>query len=124
GGGGAARRGGQRSANRPERTEENRRRERGAAGMINADKGGVGDDVERLLAAIVRMRAPADVSQETGGVAQPPLLGGLLDPGRGHEAVSPGDQLLAMRRRARAKHIELLGGRNQRILPALFGIQH
>ncbi len=50
--------------------------------MVDADEGRVGDDVERLLAAIVRMRAPADVGEQAGGVAQPLLLGGLVDAGR------------------------------------------
>ena len=62
--------------------EEHRQREIGAAGMVDAEKAGVRDDVERLLAAIVRMRAPADVGEQAGGVAQPPLLGGLVDAGR------------------------------------------
>ena len=61
----------------------------GAAGMVDADEGRVGDDVERLLAAIVGMRAPADIGEQAGGVAQPPLLGGLVDAGRRHEAVGP-----------------------------------
>ena len=42
--------------------------------MVDADEGGVGDDVERLLAAIVRMGAPADVGEQAGGVAQALLL--------------------------------------------------
>ena len=37
----------------------------------------VGDEVERLLAAMVRMHAPADVGQQAGGVAQAALLLGL-----------------------------------------------
>ena len=57
-------------------------------------------------------------------MAQPPLLGGLVEPGRGHEAVGPGDQLLAMRGRARAQHVELLRRGDQRILAALVGVEH
>ena len=52
------------------------------------------------------MRAPADVGEQARGVAQPPLLRGLVEAGRRHEAVGPGDQLLAVRGRARAQHIE------------------
>ena len=48
-------------------------RQIGAAGMIDADEAAVGDDVERLLAAIVGMRAPADVGEQAGGMAQAPL---------------------------------------------------
>ena len=47
--------------------------------MIDADEGGVGDDVERLLAAIIRMRAPADVGEQAGGVAQAAFLRGLVE---------------------------------------------
>ena len=49
-------------------------REIGAAGMVDADEGGVGDQVEALLAAIFRMRPPADVGEQAGGVAEPRLL--------------------------------------------------
>ena len=72
--------------------------------MVDRHERRIGDDVERLLAAIVGMRAPADIGEQAGGMAQSPLLGGLVEAGRGHEAVGPGDQLLAMGRRARAQH--------------------
>ena len=57
-----------------------REREIGAAGMVDAEKAGVRDNVERLLAAIIGMRAPADIGEQTGGMAQPPLVGRLVDP--------------------------------------------
>ena len=41
--------------------EEDGERDEGAAGVIDGDEGGVSDDVERLLAAIVGMCPPADV---------------------------------------------------------------
>ena len=82
----------------PDMAEEHREREERAARMVDADEGRVRDDVERLLAAIVGMRAPADVGEQAGGVAQALLLGGLVDPGRGHEAVGPVGQFLAMAR--------------------------
>src|SRR5262249_61704490 len=79
----------------------------GAAGVIDCDEGGVSDDVERLLAAIVGMCPPADVGEKARHVAQPPLFRGLVEPGGRHEAVGPGDQLLAMGGGARAQHVEL-----------------
>ena len=38
-------------------------REEGAAGMIDADKGAVGDEIQALDAAIIGMRAPADIGE-------------------------------------------------------------
>jgi hypothetical protein len=49
--------------------------------MIGGEEAVIGDDVERLLAAIIRMRAPADVGQKTGGVPKPPLPGILFEAG-------------------------------------------
>jgi hypothetical protein len=49
--------------------EEHGERDEGAAGMVDADESGVGDDVERLLAAIIRVGAPADVGEQAGGAA-------------------------------------------------------
>ena len=54
-------------------------RQVGAAGMVDADEGGVGDDVQALLAAIVGMRAPADIGEQAGRRAKPLLLVGLLE---------------------------------------------
>ena len=59
--------------------EEDRKREKGAAGMVDADERRVRDDVERLLAAIIRMRAPADIGEQAGRMTQALLLGGLVD---------------------------------------------
>ncbi len=104
--------------------EEHGERDEGAAGMIERDEGAVGDDVERLLAAIVGMRAPADVGEEAGGVPQPPLLRGLVETRGRHERVGPGDELLAMGGRARAQEVELARRRDQRVLGALLGVEH
>ena len=60
--------------------EEHRQRDEGAAGVIDRDEGGVGDDVERLLAAIVGMRPPTDVGEQASGMAQPPFVHGLVEP--------------------------------------------
>ncbi len=42
--------------------------------MIDADEGGMRDDVQRLRAAIFRMRPPADVGEQAGGMAVARLL--------------------------------------------------
>src|SRR5262245_62459622 len=49
-------------------------RKEGTAGVIDPDEGAVGDEVEALDAAIVRVRPPADIREQAGGVAEPPLL--------------------------------------------------
>ena len=49
--------------------------------MVNADKGGVGDDVETLLAAIIWMGPPPYIRHQAGRVALAPLVGGLVDAG-------------------------------------------
>ena len=67
-----------------------RERQIGAAGMVDADEGGVGDDVEALLAAIVGMRAPADIGEQAGRRAQPLVLRILLEAERGHGLLRPG----------------------------------
>ena len=91
--------------------------------MIDPDKGRVRDDVERLLAAIVRMRPPADVGQQAGGVTIAPLVRGLIEAGARHESVGPSDQLVAVHRRTRAQQIEVLRGRDQRVLGALLRLE-
>ncbi len=83
--------------------------------MIDADEAGIGDQVEALLAAIVRMRPPADIGEQAGGVAEPPLRRRLVQAEAVEEAVAPGTQLLAMLRRARAQEVELVGGGEQRV---------
>src|SRR5712691_10972547 len=75
----------------PDVAVEHREREKRPAGMVDAGEGGIGDDVERLLAAIIGMRAPADIGEQASSVAQPFLLGGLLDLDRLQEAVGPAD---------------------------------
>ena len=76
--------------------EEYSERNKGAARMIDGDEGSIGDDVERLLAAIVGVRSPADVGEKARHMAQPPLLRALVQSGGRHEAVGPSDQLLAV----------------------------
>src|SRR5262249_7688715 len=76
--------------------EEDSERNEGAAGVIDGNEGGISDDVERLLAAIVGVCPPADVGEKARHMAQPALFSGLVEPGGRHEAVGPGDQLLAV----------------------------
>src|SRR5262245_1540576 len=75
---------------------EDGERDEGAAGVVDGDKGSIGDDVERLLAAIVRVGPPADVGEKARHMAQAPLLRALVEPGGRHEAVGPRDQFLAV----------------------------
>ena len=56
-----------------------RQSEKRAALMIDRAEIAVGDQVERLLAAIVGMRAPADIGEQAGGVAPAALLRRLDD---------------------------------------------
>ena len=83
--------------------------------MIDGDEGRIGDDVQRLLAAIIGMGAPADVGKQTGGMAQALVVLRLVKMGGGHEGVRPGAQVLAVLRRARAQHIEIARRLDQRI---------
>ena len=71
--------------------------------MIEADEGGVGDEVVGLFAAIVGMGAPGDVGEQAGGVAQPRLLGVSSRWVEPRNCARPGEQLLAVAGRARAQ---------------------
>ena len=90
----------------------------GAAGMVDAGKIGMGDDVEALLAAVIWMGAPADVRQQTAGVAQPRFVRHLLQMGRLHEGIGPQAEVLAVARRTRAQQVQLARRDQQRVLPA------
>ena len=50
--------------------KEHGEREERAPRMVDTDEARMSNHVERLLAAIIRMRAPADVGEQAGGVAQ------------------------------------------------------
>ena len=96
--------------------EEHCQRQIGAALMIDRRKAAMGDDVERLLAAIVGMRPPADIGEQARRMTQAALLAGFVEAGRFHEAVGPLDQLFAVARRARAELIEMPRRLDQRVL--------
>ena len=79
----------------------------------------VGDQIERLLAAIVRMNPPADVRQQARGMAQPAIFGGfpqLRDP---DQPVGPSDQFLGMASGARQQFVQRLRGADQPVLCSL-----
>ena len=83
--------------------------------MIHAHEGGVLDHRDALLAAVIRMRPPADIRQQAARVAQAALVGGLVTVQGRDEPIRPGDQLLAVARRARAQDVEFRRRGQQRI---------
>ena len=87
----------------PDVAVEDGQRQEHAARMIDAGKAGVGDQVEALLAAVVGVRAPADVGDEAGGIAQAPFLGRLLGAGRLEQRIRPLAQLPGVLDGARAQ---------------------
>src|SRR3954453_22740195 len=105
-------------------TEKRGERDERAAWMVYGHKGRVRDDVERLLAAIVRVGPPADIGEEAGGVPQAAFFGRLVETRGPHEPVSPGNQVLRMRGGTRPEHVELVCCGEQRILLARFLIEH
>src|SRR5690606_1642534 len=95
----------------------------GTARMVNADKRAVGDDIERLRAAIIRMGTPADVGEQAGGAAIACFLHRLLDAERLKSLAGPRLQLAAMRNGARTQDGEFLGCRDERILALLLLVE-
>ena len=100
----------------PDVAIEHGERQISAAGMIDGGEAAVGDDVERLLAAVIGMRPPADVGEQARGMTQAAFVGGLIEARRSHETVGPFDQLFAMARRARAQLIETARGLDECVL--------
>src|SRR5580692_10744334 len=92
--------------------------------MIDAAESAVRNDIERLLAAIIGMRAPADVAKQTRRVTQPAFLARLIEPRGHHETVGPCDQLLAVARRARAQLVEMARRLDQRVLLLIPALEH
>ena len=64
-------------------------RQKNPAWMVNAAKRCVGQHMEALLAAIVRMRTPANVRHEAGGVAQAAFAGCFRQRGVGIKGAGP-----------------------------------
>ena len=90
-------------------TEENGQGQIGAAGMVEAGEGPVGDEVEALLAAIVGMGAPADIGKQACGVPETLFCLGFRKADGIDEPARPGPQFLAVSGRARAQQVEVLG---------------
>lgn len=73
---------------------EDGKRQIGATGMVDADEGGVGQDAETLLAAIVGMGTPSDIGNKAGRRPQAFLVVGFLDAEQREGRFGPGDQFL------------------------------
>ena len=73
---------------------EHRQRDKGAALMADRAEIAVGDQVQRLLAAIVGMHPPSDIRQQAGGVAQPAVFVGFAQLDDPDQPIGPSDQFL------------------------------
>ena len=94
---------------------EHRQRDKRPALMADRAEIAVGDQIERLLAAIVGMHPPSDVRQQAGGMAQAAILVGfpqLHDP---HQTIGPFDQFLGMARGSRQQLVQRLRGADQSV---------
>src|SRR5690606_39939662 len=89
----------------PEQIGERQKR---APWMIHPDEGRMSDNVERLCTAIFRMRAPADICQQTGGLPIARLNFGFVDAERGERFARPFDQFVGMLDRPPAQARKLL----------------
>ncbi len=70
----------------------------------------VGDQTERLLAAVVGMHPPADIGQQAGGMAQAAVLVGLPQPHHPDQTIGPSDQFLGVARGSRQQLVQRLRG--------------
>src|SRR6185437_12513016 len=68
---------------------EHRERDKGPALMADGAKISVEDEMQRLLAAVVGMHAPADVRQQAGGMPQAAVFVGLPQFHGTDQAVGP-----------------------------------
>ena len=79
----------------------------------------VGDETERLLAAVVGMNPPSEIGQQAGGMAQAAIFLGfpqLYDP---HQTIGPIDQFFRMARGSRQQLVQRLRGADESILGTL-----
>jgi hypothetical protein len=74
------------------------KRQKSPAGMVDTDEGGMRDQVQALLAAVFRMRPPANVGEQAGGPAEPRLLVGFVETERCEDLRAPGEELMDMAR--------------------------
>ena len=52
--------------------------QKGAVRVIDANQRGIGDNADRLLAAVIRMGAPGNIREQAGGMAQAALVRRLV----------------------------------------------
>src|SRR6185437_261248 len=84
-----------------------RERDKGPALMADRAEISVEDEMQRLLAAVVGMHAPADVRQQAGGMPQAAVFVGLPQFHGTDQAVGPADQLFCMPRGPRQQLLRL-----------------
>jgi hypothetical protein len=76
--------------------KENRQRDKDPALVADRTEIAVGDEIERFLAAMIRMHPPTDVGQQAGGVAQAAILVRFAQSDDPHQTIGPFDQLLGV----------------------------
>ena len=91
--------------------------------MVDADEGGVRDDVERLGAPVFGMSPPADVGEQAGGVPETRFLLRLADVQGGERSGGPFHELVRMRDRPRAQKRKLLRRRDQGVAALLLRVE-
>jgi hypothetical protein len=82
----------------------------------------VGDETERLFAAVVGMHPPSDIGQQASGMTQAAIFLGFpqfYDP---HQTIGPVDQFFRMACESRQQLVERPRGANQPVLRA-FGLR-
>src|ERR1700691_411567 len=99
---------------------KHRQRQISTAWMVDGGEAAMRDNIERLLAAVIGVGAPADIGQEARGVAKPAFFGDLIEPGRRYEPISPFDQLFAVAGRTRPQAVELARRFDQGVLFLVF----
>ena len=91
--------------------------------MVDRTEARVGDHIEGLFAAIIRMRPPANVGEQTSRMAQPLLLAGFLQMRRVQEIIRPDAEILAVPGGARAQHVEIARRDKERVGMPLHGVK-
>lgn len=91
--------------------------------MVDPDEGGMGDQVQALLAAILGMDAPADIGKQAGRMAKPLFLLRLVETDRLESLPGPRAQFRRVARRARAEQRQFLAGDDQRVERLFLGRQ-
>ncbi|MOA10976.1 hypothetical protein D3C78_1308880 [compost metagenome] len=87
----------------------------GAAGMGDRHEGGMGDDVERLQATIIRMGTPADIGEKAGRLSVTAFLFRLVDAENRKGAAAPVRQFARMFGRTGTQNGKLVGRDQQRV---------